>query len=881
MGANMTRRATRWLLLAFVILVFAPNAGAQPDDPRVFRTVIRKSGQDGVHTYRIPGLATTPRGTLLAVFDIRHKSSGDLPGDIDVGLLRSTDNGETWGKMQTIMDYDADEPNSRGNGVGDPSILVDQKTGTIFVAALWSHGARAWFGSGPGLTPAETAQFVITKSTDDGLTWSKPESITTQIKPKEWKLCFQGPGSGIQLRDGTLVFPAQFKAADGVAHSCFIASEDQGKTWKISPPAIPGKPPTSESAIAELDDGSLLLSMRDEGRSGQRAWSRWEHKGKLLEGAWSKEWYTVPDPTCMASLIRYPNGPLIFANPNSAKRRVALTVRTSDDGGKTWSDGKLLEAGGAMYSCLTVLKDGRIGILYESVESSGLVFARFPLEWVTDQRKLSWGKPFTDHLVLQRDRAIPIWGTTEPGTEVTVRLAGRPQEVVAKADATGRWQVQLGPLPASAEPSELTVATSFAKRVCRDVVVGDVWVCAGQSNMEFGMAGEAHAAEELPNSGLPNLRLCNWNYAGQGFYAKPFGTAEIERLNPEKFYSGTWQRSAPETARGFSAVGYYFGRELQNRLPNLPIGLIHLAVGGSPTEAWIRREALAGDLALKEILAGNWLENRVLDDWCRERGHQNVDTALKGGWNVKDALGPPHPFAPTFLWDCGMSKLIPLGIRGVIWYQGESNSLSLPRVQQHEKLFPLLVADWRKQWGQGDFPFYFCQLASISTAKGYHSEYWAEFRDGQRRMLATIPNCGMAVTSDIGHPTDVHPRDKRTVGQRLAACALAGTYQIKVPYSGPVPLAARTDGAKVVVNFEQANELKTMKDEPARGFELAGADGKFYAASVTLQKSAATLECRDVQQPRTVRYGWQPYSLGNLYNESGLPASTFQLTVGE
>jgi sialidase-1 len=369
-------------LAASLLLANAAKSAGDPD--QLFRTVLRKQGDDGVHTYRIPGLATTTKGTLIAVFDIRHKGSGDLPADIDVGVMRSTDDGGTWSAMKTLMDYNANVPDSRGNGVGDPAILVDQRTGVIFVAALWSKGARGWHGSGPGLTPDETAQLVISKSTDDGVTWSKPVSITPQVKNPEWRICFQGPGNGIQLTDGTLVFPAQFKGADNVPHSSFIASTDAGETWRIAPPAIPARPPTSESAIAQLADGSLLLSMRDESRSGQRAWARWEWTGDVFSGKWSEPWLSLPDSTCMASLIRHPQGALVYSSPDSPKSRVAMTVRASDDGGKTWVS-RLLDANPSMYSCLTVLRDGRIGVLYETGPKTGietLTFARFALDWV-------------------------------------------------------------------------------------------------------------------------------------------------------------------------------------------------------------------------------------------------------------------------------------------------------------------------------------------------------------------------------------------------------------------------------------------------------------------------------------------------------------------
>lgn len=355
-----------------------------PDDPRLFRTILKRRGDNGVDTWRIPGLAATPRGTLIAVFDARNKNGGDLPGDIDVAMQRSTDAGDTWSPLQRIMDFDAAVPGSQGNGVGDPAVLVDQRSGRILAAALWSKGPHAWNGSGPGMTPDETGQLMLVHSDDDGITWSQPVSITPQIKQPDWKLCFNGPGNGIQLQDGTLVFSAQYRDPQGKPHSCFIASHDGGDSWKISPAAIPERIPTSESAIAELADGALLLSMRNESRSGQRAWARWEWQGNLWDGKWSESWLDLPDPTCMASLIRHPHGELIFSNPADSQHRKKLTIRSSSDGGRTWSRGRLLDPAGAMYSCLTVLPDGRIGLLYESVEAEGLVFVRFPLDWVLE-----------------------------------------------------------------------------------------------------------------------------------------------------------------------------------------------------------------------------------------------------------------------------------------------------------------------------------------------------------------------------------------------------------------------------------------------------------------------------------------------------------------
>jgi sialidase-1 len=360
-------------------------AAEESASPPIFRTVVRKQGEEGVHTYRIPALATTPKGTVLALFDVRHKSAADLPADIDVGLVRSTDNGSTWGKLQVILDFDAQAPGARGNGVGDPSVLVNRRTGEIFVAALWSFGNRAWNGSGLGLTREETGQFVITRSRDEGATWSPARSITAEVKDPTWRLCFQGPGAGIQLKDGTLLFPAQYRTAEGPPRACFVYSVDDGEHWRISPPAAPDGPPTSEAQIAELADGSLLLSMRNEARSGQRVWAVFTGKGDLASGSWGKPWLDLPDPTCMASLLRHSSGVLLFSNPNSARRRVAMTVRASRDEGRSWNDGELIDARPSAYSCLSELSDGQIAMLYETGEKTGietLTFARFPLSLV-------------------------------------------------------------------------------------------------------------------------------------------------------------------------------------------------------------------------------------------------------------------------------------------------------------------------------------------------------------------------------------------------------------------------------------------------------------------------------------------------------------------
>jgi sialidase-1 len=357
-----------------------------PEGAQRMGVSLRDGGDAGVHTYRIPGLATTPEGTLLGIYDIRHRSGGDLPGHIDVGLSRSTDGGQSWEKMRTIMDAGSD-PKWRHDGVGDPAILVDQETGHAHVLAVWSHGNRGWNGSGPGLTPAETGQLMLTTSEDDGRTWSALRNLTTELKRPEWSFLLQGPGRGITMADGTLVFPAQFQdtpAKRRMPHSTIVYSKDHGATWHIGTGA---RANTTESAVVETTPGTLMLNMRDN-RGGSRAVMTTEDLGQT----WIDHPSTrslLPEPVCMASLVnigtelRDPRDTrLLFSNPNVSNRpRRAITIQLSPDHGNTWppTNKLLLDAGpSAGYSCLTMIDANTIGILYESSRAH-LAFQRIPL----------------------------------------------------------------------------------------------------------------------------------------------------------------------------------------------------------------------------------------------------------------------------------------------------------------------------------------------------------------------------------------------------------------------------------------------------------------------------------------------------------------------
>lgn len=336
---------------------------------------VRHAGDDGSAAFRIPGLTTTNKGTLLGVYDVRYNNSADLQEHVDIGLSRSTDGGKTWEKMRLPLTFGEDEglPKAQ-NGVGDPAILVDTKTNTVWVIAAWTHGMgnqRAWWSSHPGMTKHTTAQLVLAKSTDDGKTWSQPINITNQVKMPEWYFLLQGPGKGITMSDGTLVFPIQFIDKERVPNAGIMYSKDSGKTWTIHNYA---RTNTTEAQVAEVEPGVLMLNMRDN-RGGSRAVSITKDLGKIWTEHVSNRG-ALREPICMASLISVKakdnvlgKDILLFSNPDTTKERKNITIKMSLDGGVTWKDEHqlLLDEGyGWGYTCLTMIDKETIGILYES-----------------------------------------------------------------------------------------------------------------------------------------------------------------------------------------------------------------------------------------------------------------------------------------------------------------------------------------------------------------------------------------------------------------------------------------------------------------------------------------------------------------------------------
>lgn len=355
-----------------------PVGDGDPPGSQRMGVALRLRNDDGSDTYRIPGLVRTNAGSLVAAYDVRYRGGADLPADIDVGTQRSTDGGKTWEPMRIALDMGRD-PAFAYDGVGDPCIFSDRETGRLFLAALWSHGKRAWHGSGPGLSPDETGQLVIATSDDDGRTWSKPRNITAEVKDPTWRLVLAGPGAGITLRDGTLVFPAQFKDAKNVPHSTLIWSKDRGASWQIGTGV---KDKTTESQLVELADGSIMINCRDD-RGGARTVAVTRDLGRTWQ-LHPTDRKALPESVCMASLLRLDlpgKGPhLFFSNPATTKGRHTMTIKVSADEGMTWPDNwhTLYDVRkGLGYSCLAPADATHVGVLYEGLAE--LYFLRLPL----------------------------------------------------------------------------------------------------------------------------------------------------------------------------------------------------------------------------------------------------------------------------------------------------------------------------------------------------------------------------------------------------------------------------------------------------------------------------------------------------------------------
>lgn len=462
---------------------------------------------------------------------------------------------------------------------------------------------------------------------------------------------------------------------------------------------------------------------------------------------------------------------------------------------------------------------------------------------------------YSDHMVLQRGPALTIKGIANAGDKVTVRLG--KQKVNGTTGADGRWQVVLKNLEAGG-PYDLTVKSPDKELCFKDVMVGEVWLCSGQSNMAFMVKQTVNAAQLLKR--LPagsDLRL--FDMKPKVFTdAVSWDSFALVALNRLDYYADArWELPDTKNVADFSAVAYCFGRMLADSL-HVPVGLICNAIGGAPAEAFIDRKSLEFNDRLVDILY-NWTRNDMIQDWVRERAALNMKKS--------PVRNQRHPYEPCYLFETGIRPLADFPIKGVIWYQGESNAHN---VELHEAIFPALVQSWRKVWGE-KLPFYYTQLSSLNRPS------WPHFRDSQRAMLEKIPYSGMAVTSDKGNPTDVHPTDKQAVGERLAHWALHDTYNMEnVVPSGPLFCGATFRRGAAYVDFNHGEGMRSSDGKPLRTFEIAGEDGLFVPAAAEVDGKQVKVWCDKVKKPRQVRYGWQPYTDANLINGAGLPASTFK-----
>jgi sialate O-acetylesterase len=434
---------------------------------------------------------------------------------------------------------------------------------------------------------------------------------------------------------------------------------------------------------------------------------------------------------------------------------------------------------------------------------------------------------FGDGMVIQREQPVPVWGTAEAGRGVTVSVAG--QKKTATADASGKWKVVLDPLKAGG-PVDFTVAADRTIAL-KNVLVGEVWLCSGQSNMGWSVRLSSNAQEEIAAARHPQIRL--------------FTVPKRESETPQTDVEGAWQECSPATIPTFSAVAYYFGRALQKSL-NVPVGLVHSSVGATRAQAWTPRPVLDGEF--KEVFAQH----------DREKANPNA--------TVK-------PVAPSTLYNGMIAPIVPFALRGTIWYQGEGN-VGSPKM--HQSLFPALIRSWRKEWGS-EFPFLYVQLANHLARKDAPVEsYWAMLRESQRTTLS-VPKTAMAVAIDIGDAQDIHPKNKQEVGRRLALAADAVAYGKDVVYSGPMIASMKREGARIRLTFTHVGGGLVAKGDGLKGFAVAGEDRKFVWAQAKIEGSTVVVWADGVAKPAMVQYGWADNPECTLYNKEGLPASPFMI----
>jgi sialate O-acetylesterase len=469
---------------------------------------------------------------------------------------------------------------------------------------------------------------------------------------------------------------------------------------------------------------------------------------------------------------------------------------------------------------------------------------------------------FSDNAVLQQGRSIPVWGWSQPDEEVTVEFRGR---TVTTSSPYGRWIAHL-PRQGAGGPETLTIRTATQTLVFTNILVGEVWICSGQSNMEWPMSRSENPERAIANSANDQLRL--------------FTVPKLKAEEPVNDLEGRWEQAGPATVERFSAVAYYFGSELQ-RARGVPVGLIHTSWGGSPAEVWIREDLLAAHPEFKKAILDPQEERERRFDEGMAAWQREAASARAEGRQPATAR-PRAPWWASELYNGMIFPLIPYAIAGAIWYQGESNA---SRADQYARLLPTLIQNWRADWGQGDFPFLVVQLApwdknrerSIAeiTAEPGESD-WAELREAQWLATKLLPKLGLVVITDAGDKDDIHPQQKQVVGTRLALAARGIAYRERITYSGPLFRRMTTSRGRARLYFDHVNGGLEARGGPLRGFQICGTDRQWVWAKAEIDGRRVNVSHPDVPEPIAVRYGWSDFPVANLYNAAGLPASPFR-----
>jgi len=507
-----------------------------------------------------------------------------------------------------------------------------------------------------------------------------------------------------------------------------------------------------------------------------------------------------------------------------------------------------------------------------------LLFAAIPLSAARADVKLN--ELFTDNMVLQADREDRIWGTASPGEEITILVTStdyKSETRVNPPGEDGHWSATLPSMSATpSESSALTITIKGKNEITlKNVLVGEVWICSGQSNMEFTLRNSFESNKDIDSASDPLLRL----------YSVPRITSmkpleHVPHSSNKNAQFTHWYVAKPDTVPGFSAVGYYFGKHLREAR-KVPVGLIHTSWGGTPAEAWTSRPALDAEPNLRYYHDNL---DKAIKNYDAQKAKAEYEAALQK-WEERSAAAkgadksppsrPQPPAAPgsgahspSVLYNAMIAPLVPYGIAGAIWYQGESNA---GKAFEYRTLFATMIKDWRKNWNQGDFPFLFVQLAPWDPGAT-----WPELREAQFLTLA-LPRTGMAVITDVGEAKDIHPKKKEPVGARLALAARAIAYGEQIEYSGPVFESVKFDGDKAILKFSHAASGLEAKDGKLTGFTIAGADQKFVEATAEITSpETIVVSATGVSKPESVRFGWSANPKVNLWNSAGLPATPFR-----